>query len=164
MMHPLPQCDILTVKRIKDHKQQIEAGILKEPSDIWGIVNNPIWDFVEPAQMVFPELHIEVGLVNNVLDNFYSFIDNQVEAPTAEEKCSRNTYIVADVALIRVLESLAQWKDADDIALQSHWYEATQIRELLRNCGLSAGEENQHRHQLMLLEQHIHALIDERKN
>jgi len=148
-MHPLPQCDILTVKRIKDHKQQIEAGILKEPSDIWGIVNNPIWDFVEPAQMVFPELHIEVGLVNNVLDNFYSFIDNQVEAPMAEEKFSRNTYIVADVALIRVLE---------------RWYEATQIRELLRNCGLSAGEENQHRHQLMLLEQHIHALVDERKN
>jgi len=69
-MHPLPQCDILTVKRIKDRKQQIEAGILKEPSDIWGIVNNPIWDFVEPAQMVFPELHIEVGLVKNVLYNF----------------------------------------------------------------------------------------------
>jgi hypothetical protein len=114
--------------------------------------------------MVFQELHIEIGLVKNVLDILYSFIDNQVETPTAEEKCSCNTYIVADVALIRALERLAQWKDTDDIALQSHRYEATQIRELLRNCGLSAGEENQHRHQLMLLEQHIHALVDERKN
>jgi hypothetical protein len=129
-MHPLPQCDIRTVKRIKDRKQKIEVGILKEPSDIQGIVNNAIWDFVEPAQMVFPEIHIEIGLVNNVLDNFFFFIDDQVEAPTAEEKCSRNTYIVADVALMRALERLAQWKDTDGIALQSHQYEATQIREL----------------------------------
>ena len=37
--HPLPQCDIWTVKRIKDRKQKIEAGILKEQSDIQGIVN-----------------------------------------------------------------------------------------------------------------------------
>jgi hypothetical protein len=103
-------------------------------------------------------------LVNNVLDNFYLFIDDQVEAPTAEEKCSRNTYIVADVALMRALERLAQWKDTDGIALQSHQYEAAQIRELSRKRGLSVGEENQHRHQLMLLEQHIHALVDERKN
>jgi hypothetical protein len=40
--HPLPQCDIWTVKRIKDRKQKIEVGILMEPSDIQGIVNNAI--------------------------------------------------------------------------------------------------------------------------
>ena len=86
-----------------------------------------------------------------------------MEATTAEEKCSRNTYIVADVALMRALERLAQWNDTDGIALQMHQYEAAQIQKLSRKRGLSVGEENQHRHQLMLLEQHIHALVDERK-
>jgi hypothetical protein len=158
-MHPLPPCESWTVEKINDRLQQIEAGIIKEPSDIRGMVKNPKWDFVEPAQMVFPELHIEIGLVNNVLDNFYSFIDEQVEAPMAEEKCSRNTYIVADVALITAVERLNQWKEIDDLALQTHGYESSQIRELLKNRGLSVDEQNRHRHHLMQLEQHINALV-----
>ncbi len=38
---------------------------------------------------------------NNVLDNFYLFIDNHVKAQTDEEKCSRSNYIVANVALTK---------------------------------------------------------------
>ncbi len=111
--------------------------------------------------MVFPELHVEIGLVNNVLDNFYLFIDDHVEAPTDEEKCSRNSYIVADIALTKAVERLDDWKETDEVALQGHHYEATQLRQFLKSHGISEAEWAQHRHQLMLLDQHIHALVDE---
>jgi hypothetical protein len=35
-------------------------------------------------QMVFPQLYVEIGFVNNVLVSFYLFIDDQVEVPTDE--------------------------------------------------------------------------------
>jgi hypothetical protein len=114
-VHPLPECDNWMIQKIKDCKLQIDAGVLKGPSEIRGIVNNPIWDFIEPTHMVFLELHMEIGLVNNVLDSFYLFVDDQVEAPTAEEKCCRNSYIVADVALTKATERLADWKETDKL-------------------------------------------------
>ncbi len=119
-VHPLPESEFWTVQKIKEQKQQVDVVVLKEPSDIHGIINNPIWDFIEPMYMVFPELHVKIGLVNNVLDNFYSFIDDHVEAPPEEEECSQNSYIVADVALTKAVERLDDWKETDDVALQGH--------------------------------------------
>ena len=87
-LHPLPEANPWTIQKIKEKKEQIDAGVLSEPSSICGVINDPIWDFIEPSHMVFPQLHKEIGLVNNVLDSFYIFIDDQVEAPTQEEKCS----------------------------------------------------------------------------
>jgi len=42
--------------------------------------------------------------VNNVLGNFYTFIDDQVEAVTQEESTSRNSFLVADVALTMAMQ------------------------------------------------------------
>jgi len=39
-----------------------------------GIVNNPVWDFVEARNYIFPELHAEIGIVNNVLDKFLALL------------------------------------------------------------------------------------------
>jgi hypothetical protein len=66
----------------------------------------PVWDFIEPAFMGFPQLYVEIGLVNNVLNNFYSFIDDHVEAPPDEEKYSRDSYIMANVVLTKSVEKL----------------------------------------------------------
>jgi hypothetical protein len=57
-------------------------------------VNYPVWDFIQPENFMFLELQPEIGLVNNVLDKLYSFIDDQVEAVTLEEATARNTYNV----------------------------------------------------------------------
>jgi hypothetical protein len=55
----------------------------------------------------------------------YSTIDDHVEGPTDEEKCSWNSYIMANVALTKSLKKLNVWKETDGIALQGHCYEAT---------------------------------------
>ncbi len=48
---------------------------------------------------MLPQLHIEIGLTNNVLDNFYVFIEDQVEKASPEENVARNHLVMADVAL-----------------------------------------------------------------
>ncbi len=48
-------------------------------------VNYSILVFLEPKYMVFPELHVDIGLVNTALDKFYLFIDTHVELSIDEE-------------------------------------------------------------------------------
>jgi hypothetical protein len=86
----LPPSDLWTIKKIKNHKERIDRKEIKEAREILGIVNYPVWDFIQPENFMFPELHAEIGLVNNVLDKFYSFFDDQVEAITPEEATARN--------------------------------------------------------------------------
>jgi hypothetical protein len=71
-------CECWAIPKIKARKQQFDAGVLMELSDICGIINNPVLDLVEPAFVVFPQLHVKIGLIINVLSNFYLFIDDQV--------------------------------------------------------------------------------------
>ncbi len=66
------------VQKIKEQKQQINTGLLKEPSDICGIISNTIWDFIEPTSIVLPELHVKIGLASNALDIFYMFIGDHI--------------------------------------------------------------------------------------
>ena len=47
-LHPVPDVEYWTVQKIKERKEQLDAGLLREPSSIRGIVNDPIWDFIEP--------------------------------------------------------------------------------------------------------------------
>ena len=61
---------------------------------------------MQPENYIFPEQHAEIGLMNNVLDNFYAFIDDQVGAVTQEDLTSRNLFIVADVALTMAMQQL----------------------------------------------------------
>ncbi len=64
--HPLPPTEHWTIAKIKGHKELIDHNNLKEPRHVLGIVNNPVWDFVEVKNYIFPELHVEIGIVNNV--------------------------------------------------------------------------------------------------
>jgi len=165
-LHPLPEVEHWTIQKIKDRKEQLDAGLIREPSSIRDVVNYPIWDLIEPSHMVFPQLHVEIGLVNNVLDSFYLLIDDQVEAPTEEEKCSRNTYIIANVALMKAMEQLDQWKYLDGYNLQSYRDQAAQLRRSLRTTpgAMNQLELNEARNELVELDQEIERLVRDRKN
>ncbi len=38
-----------------------------------------------PSHYIFPQLHIEIGLVNNILESFNDFVEEQVEVAPLEE-------------------------------------------------------------------------------
>ncbi len=86
---------------------------------------------------------MEIGLVNNFLDSFYIFIDDQVEAPTEKEKCSQSSYNVAEVLLMKAVEWLEEWKNIDEYVLQGHQYVVSQLHQ-----SMSRGMINQHKHEL----------------
>jgi hypothetical protein len=65
-----------------------------------------VWDFNEPYHFISLQLHVEIGLVNNV----YDFVEDQVEAATPEETVARNNVIIATRSLERATEQLTQWK------------------------------------------------------
>ncbi len=60
---------------------------------------------------MFPQLHVEIGLVDNVLENYYDFVEDQVEAAMPEQKVARNNIIIATRSLERAKERLAKWKN-----------------------------------------------------
>jgi hypothetical protein len=64
----------------------VEWPQVKEPSEICGVVQFSVWDFIEVDQVVYPVLHSEIGLVNDALDSFYDFIDDNIEVLTDYEK------------------------------------------------------------------------------
>jgi hypothetical protein len=55
-------------------------------------------------------LHVEIGLVNNVLENFYYFVEDQGEAVTPEQKVARNNVIIVTRSLKVAKERMAEWK------------------------------------------------------
>jgi len=71
-------------------------------------VNIPLWDFIQPSHYVFPQLHVKIELINNVLDTFCDFLEEQVEVATPKERFCRNNMIMCDVATIKAKENLEQ--------------------------------------------------------
>ncbi len=91
--HRDKQEDSWTISKLKDYKHRIEAGELKEARDKKGIVHHPVWDFIEPDHFMFPQLHVEIGLVKNVLENYNDFVEDQVAAAMPEQKiCKKHRY------------------------------------------------------------------------
>ena len=110
------------IERIKEHKSRIVRENLKDAKDICGIVDFPLWDFIQPSHYIFPQLHIEIGLVNNILESFNDFVEEQVEVAPPEERLARNNMIMSDVAFIKAKQKVDEWKDSGgaDLAMQRY--------------------------------------------
>jgi hypothetical protein len=52
-----------TIQRLKEVKDKITGGELKQAKDKLGVVEYPIRDFIEPCNYMLPQLHVEIGLV-----------------------------------------------------------------------------------------------------
>jgi len=46
--------DSWTIAKLKDYKYRIESGELKDARDKKGVVQHPVWDFIEPVHFMFP--------------------------------------------------------------------------------------------------------------
>jgi hypothetical protein len=131
--HPHDKQDLAwTLSKIKEYRHQIEVGQLKEARYKKGIVKDPVWDFIEPDHFMFPQLHVEIGLVNNAFENFYDFVEDQVEAATPEQKIARNNIIIATRTLERATEQLTQWKQHGPRDLAAYCAQQQQLNARLQ--------------------------------
>jgi len=84
---PVEEADTWTIDNLKAAQLRTVDGALKKPCKICGVVDYPLWDFVEVSNYIFPILHAaEIGLGNDCLDAFLDFVDDRVESLSNEEK------------------------------------------------------------------------------
>jgi hypothetical protein len=103
---PLEYQQEWTIDSLKAQKVLLSEGRLKKPVKSRGVVDFPLWDFIPVSHYIYPVLHGEIGLVNNVLDALYDILDDNVEVLSDEEKTSWNTAILADAAYESAAEDL----------------------------------------------------------
>jgi hypothetical protein len=87
-----------TIASQKSYVDQIIAWQLKQPKQK-GIVSTLLIDFIKPSHYIFPQLHFEIGTANNIIDNFHSFIEKEIEVLSNDKKAARSSVIIADVSL-----------------------------------------------------------------
>jgi hypothetical protein len=121
-----------TIFKIKDYLDRIKTGALKEAKEKKGIVYAPVWDFIEAENFMFPQLHVEIGRVNKVVEKFYDFVEAQVEAATPEQKLARSNVIIATRRLEIVKEQLAAWRQNGPRSLMALRAERQQVNAQLR--------------------------------
>ena len=85
-LQSVPDDLLWDIAKQRQYLQDINSGQRKEPKDKKGIVSEPIVDFVEPKDYIFPQLHFEIGAVNNILDALRAFVEEQVEVLSQEER------------------------------------------------------------------------------
>jgi len=108
---------IFSVDLHEETLQKIRNGELKEPREKKGIIGEVIWDFIEISNYIFPHLHFEIGVVNMVLENVYSFIEEQVEVISPEEKVARNNIIISEISLEQAKERLEEWHAKSNLTI-----------------------------------------------
>jgi hypothetical protein len=76
-----------TIDSLKAHKLRMIQGYIKvsEPKEVRGVVDYPIWDFIDVSDYIYPVLHGEIVLANALLENIYDFLYEKVEVLSQEE-------------------------------------------------------------------------------
>ena len=57
------------------HMQHASGNIAGTPGELRGVVDFPVWSFVDVWHFLVPILHLQIGLGNNALDSFYDWVD-----------------------------------------------------------------------------------------
>jgi hypothetical protein len=122
--------------------EKIKSGELKEAREKKGVVSKPIWSFIKPCKFIFPHLHFAIGVVNMVLENFYGFVEEQVELISPEKKVARNSIIIAEVSLEQAKDRGEKWHLESDHALARFRVERSYIFSSLKSRGLTNEQRN----------------------
>jgi hypothetical protein len=125
-----------------------------------GIVSEPLIDFIQPENYIFPQLHFEIGAVNNVLDRPRAFIEEQVEVISDEERTLWNSKIIADMAYTKAKRKQDMFNRAD---LNFYKLERDHLNSELRSRTISQETQNEMNEQKEEMEYWIATLTVEQK-
>ena len=91
-----------------------------------------MWTFVDICNYMFPVLHAEIGLVNNILTAFYEWLDERVEPISTEEQLKRNRRILAWLAFQRSRTVYDKFQAEEMIQCNDYKLERVEIKKRLR--------------------------------
>jgi hypothetical protein len=96
-----------------------------------------LWSFILVHRVLFWILHLLIGLGNDILDNFWEWVDERVEKLTPEEIEARNMSMLAEITLDNENEKLT---DAT-IDLEFLVLERQRLNDELKPRGLARQEK-----------------------
>jgi len=76
--------DLWTIDKLKMHALKVTHGFFKSPSEICGVVDYAVLDFIDFFNFIYPVLHGEIGFANAALDGFYDVLDDKIESMTVD--------------------------------------------------------------------------------
>ena len=94
------------------------------------------WNIVEPCQYVLPVLHIQMGLVNKVLDHLKDWIDTNIEYISSPEQLLRNHFSILSVELIQLKTEHDEIERTELIKKENISIEWRQLVQLLKTPNL----------------------------
>jgi len=160
----VPLQQLWSISQQVEYVQRIEAGVLKEPREKKGIVSLPLIDFIEPHHYIFPQLHFEIGAVNNVLDYLRGFIEEEVEILSDAEREARNNKIIADVSYIKAKDKLHDFSTTGgSVELNMYRLERVHLTQALKPRNLTQDERDSLLAQRQELDDAIKSLLDQQK-
>ena len=93
--------EMWTISGMKGKLAENKTGAARK-----GMVEYLIWDSIEPGNFLFSVLHVQIGLVDNIINWMHSWIDERVENISEEEVTSRKSRIIAENAFDTALENI----------------------------------------------------------
>jgi hypothetical protein len=152
-----------TLDKLKAHMLKVSEGIFKTPTEIRGVVDFPVWDFIDVVYFVYPVLHGEIGLANVAVDAFFDVLDDKIEVMTVAEKTARSQVVFADIAFDSCKDRLAEWSTSGPIDLAGFQIARTDVNAALRQRGLSEEQKSRLVIDKQDVEDNIKLLMDQRK-
>jgi len=123
-----------------------------------------VWDFIEPSHYVVPILHIEIGLVNNAIDNFYDWVEDHIEDGTPNEAMCRNKMILLGTELQKAEKNATQLKQGIVQQLTTQRHSLSQVKKKLKSKIILHNERMTLLVEEHQLEEQISSLVKQRKN
>jgi hypothetical protein len=117
--------------------KQMQNEVNNAPYISVGIREPPLWSFIPVHRVLIPMLYLLLGLGNNILDNFWEWVDERVEKLTPEEIEARNMSMLAKITLDDENENLT---DAT-IDLEFLVLERQRLNDELKPRGLARQEK-----------------------
>jgi hypothetical protein len=146
------------------HLWRIYAGELNEARAKKGIVALPWIDFIEPNKYIFPQLHFEIGTVNNVFDALRGFIEDEVEVLSDAEKEARNAKITTDVRYTKAKDKAEAFNSTGGaIELKLFRTERCCLNQALKDKNLAEDRRNSLLEQWQVIDDEIESLSMEQK-
>jgi len=101
-----PEVEEVTIEKLMERILQCQPDAGQDPDEaakaISGLVGQkeePLWTFIPVQNYLVPLLHLLLGLGNNLLDNYFSWLDYRIENRTPEEVEACNMALLAAIAV-----------------------------------------------------------------